>query len=87
MRNQKSLLVDSGDANDANEEWQGMPEFVQEKREPFCKIVVRFRNQADLEDFAAKIGQKLNVKSQSTWHPELKKGEIGNSGKKYVDES
>lgn len=53
------------------EEWVGMPEFVQERQREFAKITVRFRCQADLDDFAALIGQKLNARSQCTWHPEL----------------
>lgn len=30
--------------NNAREEWQGMPEFVQEKDEPYQKIIVRFES-------------------------------------------
>lgn len=69
------------------EEWQGMPEFVQEKKREYAKIIIRFRNQEDLDEFARLIGQKLNKNSQCTWHPELMPGELGNSGKRYVDES
>jgi len=69
------------------EHWQGMPEFVQDRQRPFAELTVRFRSQEDLDDFANLIGQKLNRKSQCTWHPELKRGELGNSGKCYVDES
>ena len=50
-------------------EWQGMPEFVQEEKEAFAKIVVRFESQAALDDFAGKIGQKLTPKTKSIWHP------------------
>ena len=66
--------------------WQGMPEFIQEQKHEYCKLVVRFRNEDDLQDFAKLIGQKLNKKSQATWHPELKRGELqGNFV--YVDVS
>lgn len=70
---------------DWKKEWQGMPEFVQEKQRPFAQLIVRFRNQADLDDFARLIGQKLNAKSQCTWHPELVGGL--QPKEKYVDES
>jgi len=53
------------------EHWTGMPEFVQGKQREYAKIIVRFRNQKDLEEFASMIGQKLNKHSQCTWHPEL----------------
>lgn len=67
--------------------WREMPEFKQRKKRPFAQILVRFRNQRDLEDFSKLIGQRLNRNSQCTWHPELAKGELGNSGKLYINES
>lgn len=51
------------------EHWESMPEFTQEKQEPFAKIIVRFNSQADLDDFAKLIGQKLTPKTKSIWHP------------------
>lgn len=72
---------------DWQSEWQGMPEFIQERQREYAKIIVRFRCKEDLDDFAKLIGQRLNRNSQCTWHPELTKGELGNSGKKYVSES
>lgn len=50
-------------------EWDGMPEFIQEKQEPFSKIIVRFETEEDLKDFAKLIGQKLTSKTKSIWHP------------------
>lgn len=57
------------DADYYRGEWTGMPEFVQEKQEPFAKIIVRFSSQADLDDFAKIIGQSLTSKTKSIWHP------------------
>jgi hypothetical protein len=74
-----------GDKNFYKQEWQDMPEFVQEKKEPFAKIIVRFANQKDLEEFSKLIGQKLTKKTKSIWHPQLIRGV--NSHLKYVDES
>ena len=67
------------------EEWKNMPEFIQEKQEPYAKLIVRFATQEDLEEFAKLIGQKLTQKTKSIWHPELEKGI--HSARKYVDES
>jgi len=64
-------------------EWQGMPEFIQGKQREYAKIIVRFRNQEDLNDFARLIGQTLNAKSQCTWHPKLLPKKVIT---KYVDE-
>lgn len=49
--------------------WWGMPEFVQNKKEPHAKIIVRFESEDDLQDFARIIGQKLTKKTKSIWHP------------------
>ena len=54
---------------DWQEHWQGMPEFVQDKQEPYAKIIVRFNSKDDLDDFAKVIGQKLTPKTKSIWHP------------------
>ena len=66
-------------------EWKEMPEFVQEKQTPYAKIIFRFENEEDLQDFAKLIGQKLTSKTKSCWHPKLERGK--NRNKRYVDES
>lgn len=50
-------------------EWQDMPEFIQEKKEPYSQIIVRFETREDLDDFEKIIGQKLTAKTKSIWHP------------------
>ena len=70
---------------DVYDEWKNMPEFVQDKHEPFAKIIVRFNSQEDLDEFSNLIGQKLTPKTKSIWHPQLVRGI--NSAKRYVDES
>lgn len=67
------------------EEWKDMPEFVQEKQEPYAKVIVRFATEKDLQEFSNLIGQKLTNKTKSIWHPQLIRGL--NSAKRYVDES
>jgi len=51
------------------DEWKDMTEFIQNKQEPYAKIVFRFDNEKDLQDFAKLIGQKLTNKTKSSWHP------------------
>jgi len=50
-------------------EWVGMPEFVQEKKEPFKQLIVRFETEKDYEEFQILINQKLTNKTKSIWHP------------------
>lgn len=66
-------------------EWEGMPEFIQDKKEPYSKIIIRFDNEEDLQEFSEMIGQKLTNKTKSIWHPKLVRGI--NSNKRYSNES
>lgn len=66
-------------------EWDGMPEFVQNKKEPYAKIIVRFESEEDLQEFARIIGQKLTKKTKSIWHPF--KSHWGTQKKIWADES
>lgn len=50
-------------------EWKDMPEFIQEKQEPFSKIIIRCETQEDLEELAKLLGQKLTPKTKSIWYP------------------
>jgi hypothetical protein len=50
-------------------EWVGMPEFVQEKKQPFKELIIRFKTEDDYLDFQNKINQKLTNKTKSIWHP------------------
>lgn len=54
---------------DWKHEWKNMPEFVQNKKEPHAKIIIRFESEEDLQEFAKIIGQKLTKKTKSIWHP------------------
>jgi hypothetical protein len=66
-------------------EWVGMPEFVQSKKEPYSKIIIRFENEKDLQDFATLIGQSLTKKTKSIWFPF--KSHWGGIKKLWIDES
>ena len=68
-----------------DDEWVGMPEFIQEKKEPYKKIIIRFENEADYVDFANIISQKLTPKTKSIWHPF--KSHWGLEKKVYKNES
>ena len=64
---ERSVIVDSKAS--AHAEWKQMPEFVQEKQEPFAQIIFRFETEQDLAEFAELIGQKLTSKTKSAWYP------------------
>lgn len=62
--------------------WQGMPEFDQHDLSAFCSLTVNFACEADLQDFAALIEQKLTNKTRSVWHPTAEIGRYAN--KRYI---
>lgn len=66
------------------EEWKGMPEFVQEDLQPFQSIIVHFENRADMDKFAVLVGQKLTYKTKSIWYPAAEIATVSN--KRYVSE-
>lgn len=76
---------DSINTFDWKNEWKNMPEFVQNKKEAYSKIIVRFNNEEDLQEFSKLIGQPLTNKTKSIWHPMLVRGYF--SDLEYVDES
>jgi len=65
-------------------EWENMPEFKMKDLSSFRKIVVHFRNQKDIDEFAKLIKQKI-TKAPSLWHPQWKKRRYAD--KQYIDES
>lgn len=65
----EDFFTNNAETDDWQSHWVGMPEFVQESKKPFGQITVRFETEADLNEFANLIGQKLTPKTKSIWHP------------------
>ncbi len=84
-KNQDSLFESADMETVAEKEWVDMPEYVSEKKKPYTKINVRFRNNEDLKKFAKLIEQNLNETTQTVWFPKLKIQEVAN--KVWEDES
>lgn len=85
-KEQNNLFGQEELQEDWRKEWDGMPEFEQYTKEAYHKIIIRFGSEGDLQSFAKLIGQELNNKTKSIWHPKLKFANHFN--KRYVkDES
>lgn len=54
---------------DPMEEWEGMPEFVQEEDPSYHKIVVHFGCEEDLNAFEQLVGQTVTNKTKFIWYP------------------
>jgi hypothetical protein len=59
------------DKINATDEWVGMPEFANEDLTPNRQLIVSFKNNKDVQDFAELIGQKVTEKTKSLWFPEV----------------
>jgi len=64
-----ALPVEEGQTN-ADEEWEGMPEFEQDDKTSFRHVIVHFENNDDLTEFFSIIGQNHTDKTKSIWFPE-----------------
>jgi hypothetical protein len=62
-------LFDENKPNDLKSHWVDMPEFFQEKKTSYAKIIFRFEDEKSLQDFEKLIGQKLTKKTKSAWYP------------------
>ena len=60
-------------ANDANSEWQGMPEFEQDTIGPKYTIKVHFGSGEDISAFSRLLGQTVNEKTRYIWFPRQQK--------------
>ncbi len=65
------------------DEWQGMPEFVQEDLGPTKTLQVNFASYDDMRAFAKLVGQKLTPDTQSIWWPKVEVDRLAN--KRYID--
>jgi hypothetical protein len=56
---------------DWEDEWTDMPEYVTNKIEPHKMIIMRFRNQEDVDEFKKLIDQNITRETKSLWFPKL----------------
>lgn len=62
--------VNSGEPDDPNAHWQGMPEFEHESsRTAFRSLIVHFVDKESVRDFAERIGQSFSLEAKYVWHP------------------
>lgn len=71
-KQQLNLLGDLEVNESWKEHWVGMPEYIQNDEKPHQQIIVSFRNEQDVKDFAELIGQKLTYRTKSVWFPKYK---------------
>ena len=68
-------MLDNNAVTDFSNEWENMPEFIQEDAQAYRTIKVHFNTDRDVEVFSKLIGQKLTDKTKSIWHPQQEKND------------
>jgi hypothetical protein len=66
-----ALEIDQLFAHDRDpaEEWAGMPDFTQDDQHAFRSIVVHFKDQGAVDEFARLLGQSVSAKAKYMWFP------------------
>ena len=61
------------DKNDLNAEieWTDMPEFNQDDLTPNRQLIISFKTEQDIQEFAKLIAQKITEKTKSVWFPKV----------------
>lgn len=77
--------VDGG-ISQPDEEWVGMPEFVQNDKKEYALIRVRIKNENDFNEFKKLIGEPYIGPEASIWYPKQKRG-LDIIDKRWVDEA
>lgn len=67
----------------AEEEWKGMPSFVQEDLAPYKSIMVHFESEEDMAAFSKLVGQRVSYSTKMIWFPEAEIGRFAD--KRWVD--
>ena len=81
---QQTLFGPAEDLDWWRDEWQGMPEFVQEDLSPFRSITVHFENRDDVRAFSKLIAQRIGPNVKWLWFPEVKN--IRHHDRRYINE-
>jgi len=86
MAKRRDVLFPNLDYTDAEKEWVGMPEFIQEERKPYREIAVRFTCEKDVRKFAKRIKRTVTSKTKFIWYSKLdfKSRDVR---RRYIDES
>lgn len=74
----RNFKIEPMDKFDPSDEWEGMPEFENEKNDiekAYCRVIVSFESETYLQDFVRLIDQKVTDKTKSIWHPRKVKGD------------
>jgi hypothetical protein len=53
------------------DDWRGMPEFIQEDKKAYKTLIIHFKTKEDIDNFSKLIKQKIHLTTRSIWHPKV----------------
>jgi len=65
----------------SDNEWDGMPEFIQEDAKGYKSVALHFQTKESVDEFAKLINQTITDKTKSIWYPKMEKNKL--SDKRY----
>lgn len=63
-------FLSSSEKINPNTEWEGMPEFEVENKESIRRIIIHFKTNQHVEEFAKLLRQRITDKTKFLWYPE-----------------
>lgn len=63
-------------ANDPNAEYVGMPAYSSEDKTAVRDIIIHFRDEADVREFAKLLGQNISDKTKYVWFPKEENADL-----------
>lgn len=75
----------SGELNDVQAEYEGMPEYTSEDETGVRKLIVHFRTHEDVAEFARVIGQDFSRSAKFIWFPRAERADL--ASQKYVHDT
>jgi ParB-like nuclease family protein len=79
-----SALLELG-VTKPQEEWSGMPEYDQQNKMAFRSIIIHFKDDRAVEQFAHLLKQRISAKCRFLWYPEVAPTVV--KDKEYASES
>lgn len=70
----KNIDVIAG-GNDVNKEYEGMPEYEHEDDRPYKKMVVKFENEEDYQEFVKRLELDVTKSTSAIWFPQRERTE------------
>lgn len=81
----EGFTLDPSEKFNPRDEWEGMPEYLQEKNMGVKSLVVHFKTEDDVRKFADTINQTVTMNTRSIFFPEAEREKA--IDKRYVSES